>query len=227
MKFRRLALGSLEILSFEDSVQKLFQRDWEDLLSLSELACANAYTHHGRRQEFIAGRILLHQLEPSIGEILRDPNGMPRWPHGFIGSVSHKNGYVIAAMGSALDFIGIGIDLELKAGASLRIQEVVCRDQEITWLESVAAKKSEMLTLIFSAKEALFKCCYPSSQIWFGFHDAQVLEVDEENLKFRIQLLKDLPPYFQKDKIFEGDYMHIHWDTQEFIATLIKEISMQ
>ena len=217
MKLSTFALGSFRIAAPERPFNQISQEYLESKLSRAEIANADQFKHPIRRHEFLIGRLLLHALEPKLGPVLRDASGMPNWPKDFLGSISHKGGCVAAALVSAQAYRGIGIDLEIPSEMPLNVIEHVCRGDEILLLKE--PKMQETLTLIFSAKESLFKCCYPTTQIWFGFHEAQFLANNEETRTFSIKLLKNLPPFFHSGQVFHGAYRHYEWGKHRFLLT--------
>ena len=58
-------------------------------------------------------------------------------------------------------------------------------------LEALAAEglsAEALLTLVFSAKESLFKCLYPRVGRYFDFQEARVVEVNASPHRFTIEL---------------------------------------
>jgi 4'-phosphopantetheinyl transferase EntD len=107
--------------------------------------------------------------------ILPDADGVPRWPPGFVGSISHCDGLCAAAAGPRAVFEGIGIDVEritrLDAGAG----SLICGFRELERLGSLSQSHGGLgETLIFSAKESIYKCLFPLIRAFIEFHEIEV-----------------------------------------------------
>jgi enterobactin synthetase component D len=61
-------------------------------------------------------------------------------------------------------------------------------------------------TLVFSAKESIFKCFYPLVRKMFWFDNVRIDIPDPDDNTFRATLLSDLSPEFRTDMIVEGRY---------------------
>ena len=64
-----------------------------------------------------------------------------------------------------------------------------------------------LLTLVFSAKESLYKCLYPQVQKYFGFDAARVVALDSEQRTFVIQLEQDLHAHLRAHCRWTGHFM--------------------
>ncbi len=139
----------------------------------------------GRRREFIAGRLcalraLAASGAPSGGCLPRDVDGLPVWPSGWVGCISHSQDWAVAAAAPSSQVRGLGID----------IQELV-DDNVVGMTESMVASPEEMrrlrramdrrqaFTLLFSAKEALYKALYPGLRRFQDFDAACVVGVED------------------------------------------------
>src|ERR1700722_6775796 len=69
-----------------------------------------------RRAEFATGRRLAREALARLGclaaSLPPDSAGMPQWPTGFVGTISHSGQLCVAVVGRAHNLLGIGIDLE-------------------------------------------------------------------------------------------------------------------
>jgi len=70
-------------------------------------------------------------------------------------------------------------------------------------------KQNSLATLIFSAKECFYKCQYPISKSWAGFHDAVIItDSILKDGRFEIVLQRDISEHgFRKGDSFEGRYI--------------------
>ena len=167
-----------------------------------------------RQVEFMAGRICAQQaIEALTGhkpdDIPAQPDRTPGWPPGIVGAITHTTHYAAALVASDLDFQGIGIDCEgMLSAANLNLQGHICRPQELDTLQATHPNWSpeHLLTLVFSAKESLFKCLYPQVGKFFGFAAARVLNLDPIHKTFVIQLEKTLTPDLQTGCQWTGQF---------------------
>lgn len=131
-----------------------------------------------RRNEFRAGRRCAREalriIESCDVAILRDESGLPLWPEGILGSISHSRGICGAVVGKISCYQCLGFDLErvdrLSEAASLR----VIHPCEVSFVKG----DQRLSSLLFSAKEAFFKAQYPRWREPMNFHDIG-FEVDE------------------------------------------------
>ena len=211
-------LGQVRIAAFEASDKSYSEEFFEQKLSTSEIELSKRFKHPLRKREFLAGRALLHDLEPELPPVLSTDSGMPIWNGPFTGSLSHKNGWVLACVSSTQKFRSIGLDLEEPVHFPLEVAKVICVNEEMDFF-SKAETPRDYLSLLFSCKEALFKTCNPICKVWFGFQDAKLLSYHSESGTFRIQLLKDLSDEFHAGNIFSG---HFKWESlknRRFVIT--------
>jgi 4'-phosphopantetheinyl transferase EntD len=69
----------------------------------------------------------------------------------------------------------IGIDSEIAGGVKAELWRHICTPSETAWLRSLPhAEQPAAATLIFSAKEAFYKCQYPLMREKLNFHDAMI-----------------------------------------------------
>src|SRR5438270_2267968 len=72
-----------------------------------------------RRSEFTAGRLLARRAFGCFGlehaELLADPDGVPQWPAGSVGCITHAGGRVAVAVAPRESAEGVGIDMETVA----------------------------------------------------------------------------------------------------------------
>ena len=151
-----------------------------------------------RRREFAAGRSAARQAMAQLGmasqAIPIGPNRAPVWPNGVTGSISHTRGCAAAvATRSGEDILALGIDLEADTPLREKLLPSVCTDAERDWLQR-QCDAGQMAKVIFSAKEAAYKCQYVLSGQYFGFGGME-LEVDITENRFRAQFTADQPPF--------------------------------
>lgn len=174
-----------------------------------------------RKAEFIAGRICVREALKKLKTVSEDavlsngPDGAPIWQKGFVGSVTHTEGFVSAVVAPTYAIRSIGIDSEkiLENSIATEIAETVASAHELKLLENVL-EKSRLVSLIFSAKESIYKCLYPITKIRFDFHDVEITLIDINSGEFLATLLtklnKTLVPGFALRGNFEFSNGYVH-----------------
>lgn len=179
-----------------------------------------------RQAEYLAGRLAARDALALWGCQL--PVGMggarePLWPQGFVGSISHQGTSAVAAASPTSHCSGIGIDLEgwLEPDIADQIWPGILSGQERQRLVSAPLTWSELVTLIFSAKESLFKALYPSVGRYFDFLDVALLELDLRHQRFLVQLQVALSPDLPAGMVFEGRW---HGESAQVLTGIIRNI---
>jgi 4'-phosphopantetheinyl transferase EntD len=123
-----------------------------------------------RRRDFTAGRACARAALSALGfppaALGARPERDPIWPDGVVGSITHTDGWVAAALAPAERFAGLGHDAEPEAPLDDDVIRIVCRPGEPR--EPHAAKA------VFCAKEAVYKAVFPSTREFLEFHDVEV-----------------------------------------------------
>lgn len=140
-----------------------------------------------RRNEFLAGRYCASRALVMAGYTsliwpARNDDGLPIWPPGWIGSISHTTDGAIAAVARSESCHVLGVDMErLIAPAHFdEIRTLVVQPGELELL--VDLSPAQALTLLFSAKEALYKALYPQVRQFFDFSAARAIQWHDRNL---------------------------------------------
>ena len=135
---------------------------------------------HKRKIEYLLGRLCLKRCFEAFGEtpvlVSMGDDRSPIWPEAWVGSISHSKGQVVAVLGSSATYSGLGIDLEaLIENPSSALQLQICSDESELGEVRVGLGLTEQqaLTLIFSAKESLYKLIFPRYKKFFGFQAAR------------------------------------------------------
>jgi 4'-phosphopantetheinyl transferase EntD len=116
-----------------------------------------------RRAEFAAGRACIRAALASLGlpgaSVPQEPDGSPRWPTGWVGSLSHSGDLCAAAAGPRTRFSGLGLDLQVVRALEPDRARLFCDRRERDWIEGHAASERPVATLLlFCAKESAGKC---------------------------------------------------------------------
>lgn len=126
-----------------------------------------------RRLEFATTRQLAHtalaELHHDTGSIGKDPAGAPLWPAGATGSLTHCAGFRAAVASTTLT--SVGIDAEPARPLPSGVVDSIASAAERAQFAQLALPLD---TVLFSAKEALYKTWYTVMGTWLGFLDAQI-----------------------------------------------------
>ena len=137
-----------------------------------------------RVAEFAAGRLCARCSIEALGvpaqPVLRATDRRPLWPEGILGSITHADGFCAAAVCFSMGRRSIGLDVEVVGRVTPDMWRLTCTPEEIARLEnSPLDERDRLASLIFSAKEAFYKCQYVISQQWIGFQDVSVAPAGE------------------------------------------------
>jgi enterobactin synthetase component D len=167
-----------------------------------------------RQMQFRAGRFCAQQALAALGCALdcavlpRTASGMPRWPAGVTGSITHTDEFASAAVACTRDARSLGIDSE-RVMASARADNVrshIAQRSELAHAADAGFDDLESLTLVFSAKEALFKRLFPLVGMRFGFHDARLIGIDPRRQSYLVELVRELSAQFPAGTILDGRF---------------------
>jgi 4'-phosphopantetheinyl transferase EntD len=128
-----------------------------------------------RRREHILGRLAARQALDKLGVplgVARDPEGVPIFPPGIAGSITHTGHQLTtAATIVSRSCRAIGIDLEELSTLSSAMAERIVLPEEVVPLRNSAFAPDHEALFAFSAKEAFYKCVYPEERQFLGFHE--------------------------------------------------------
>lgn len=151
--------------------------------------------HPNRKNEFLQGRLCAskaHELctGRELLSLSVNQDRSPAWPSDVVGSISHNQYWVGAAVANHKDLVGVGIDFEVIGRTKLELAKQIRSEGDIK--KHPKLSDEELLTIIFSCKESLYKALYPSVKKFFGFEDAALREIDLVSGAFTIDLLTQL-----------------------------------
>jgi enterobactin synthetase component D len=179
-----------------------------------------------RKAEFTAGRYCARTALMQLGGDSSSVVGVgahrePVWPKGFTGSITHTEGYAAALVARDHLVRAVGIDSEAwitpESMASVS-EQILSAGEPHHNCQHLFESPQHYLTLVFSAKESLFKCLFPLVNRFFDFHDARITVQDSESSRtsgeFRFELLRDLGAGFGAGFNAHGYYTlgadHVH-----------------
>jgi 4'-phosphopantetheinyl transferase EntD len=136
-----------------------------------------------RRREFATGRACARRALAGLGEqpaaLLPGRRGVPGWPEGTIGSITHCEGYRAAAVARRGPLVALGIDAEPNLPLAPGMLAAVALPGEARAVSALLAEHPRVRwdRLLFSAKEAVYKAWFPLTMRELGF-DAAVVQFD-------------------------------------------------
>jgi 4'-phosphopantetheinyl transferase EntD len=185
---------------FPDGVAAAEMREAGDpsLLYPEEAACVQRAVVK-RVREFAAGRACARRALAEIGiddcPILVAHDRQPIWPDSVIGSITHTTGLCAAVVARKGSEIGLGLDCEVVSKVTEDLWPTICRPEETVWIESLPpSQRAAAAALLFSAKEAFYKCQYPVTGQWLDFHDIRVEPAgwDAQGAEFAVYPMRTL-----------------------------------
>lgn len=161
-----------------------------------------------RRGEFIAGRLsakgAIRDLGIKPSPVLWDVARAPLWPDGVVGSITHCEGFCGAVVAPRSRYAGIGIDAEYRGRVERQLWSQIMTAAELRQLERLSDPEArETGTIIFSAKEAFYKCQYQVTGQWLDFRDVEISIVNDG---FLVRLTKQVPALIQST-LFKGRFL--------------------
>ncbi|WP_326596668.1 4'-phosphopantetheinyl transferase family protein [Streptomyces sp. NBC_01803] len=163
-----------------------------------EAAALSSACGEPRRREFLTTRTCARAAMVSLGVppagVPSGPKGEPRWPAGLTGSMTHCDGYRAAAVSRTSDFHVVAIDAERHVPLPADVARHITVPAERAHLAELARHDpgTHWETVLFSAKETVYKAFNPLTGRWLGFRDAR-LSFDPATRTFRARLLQPGP----------------------------------
>jgi len=132
-----------------------------------------------RTEEFAAGRLCARRALAEFGihefAVEVDADRQPIWPASMAGSITHTAGFCAAVVAERQRAAALGIDSEIVGDVDPGIWPRICLPAETSWIGSLPPEQqAAAVTLIFSAKEAFYKCQYPRTRQWMDFLDVNI-----------------------------------------------------
>jgi 4'-phosphopantetheinyl transferase EntD len=148
------------------------------LLDPGEAACCARFSAK-RIAEFSAGRLCARRALAELGvtrfALATNADRTPAWPPGIVGSISHTDGYCCAVVAQIAAVRSIGVDVERLGRVEPEIDRLIFTAGEMAFLATLNdADRHRAATIIFSAKEAFYKCQYPLTRRWLDFTDVSL-----------------------------------------------------
>ncbi len=174
----------VEHMSNEQLTDTLYLEERESLRSQTET----------RLQEFTLGRLCARKALARLG-IRRYPVGIgkyrePLWPQGISGSISHCGNYCSVAVSNDERIASVGIDIERHEPLEKDVTDMVCtKNEKLRLAAQLPPIPAYAETVIFSAKESVYKCLFPITKNFLEFSDVEITLAEGEN-EFSVKMLR-------------------------------------
>lgn len=175
---KKILIENVIVTSFEYDIDE-YDRSLFERLGIAYLEQLHKSVAK-RQAEFLAGRYAATQALIKLGridcEIPIGKNKSPVWPKGIIASITHTSSKAICAAATTEDIQYVGIDLEnfLTPRTADNIKSIVLVEQEYDLMRSMGLDFEVALTLVFSAKESIFKALHPYVKRYFDFSSVRL-----------------------------------------------------
>ncbi|MBR0694308.1 4'-phosphopantetheinyl transferase [Bradyrhizobium lablabi] len=141
-----------------------------------------------RRAEFGTARVCARHALSRLGippcSLVPRADRSPQWPPGVVGSISHTDKLCGVAVTTSPRIASLGLDLEIDAPLESELQTLICTSTERRWLDQYKSPESgHAAKILFSAKEAFYKCQYAITEQFLEFTDVE-LSIDLQNGSF-------------------------------------------
>ncbi|MEU1513110.1 4'-phosphopantetheinyl transferase superfamily protein [Streptomyces sp. NPDC005811] len=160
-----------------------------------EERAAVAGVSEGRRREFTTVRLCARRALTALGRapvpLVPDARGVPRWPDGVVGSMTHCRGYRAAVVARRCDVRALGVDAEPCRPLREGVLGTVSLPGERARLAALTASHPRLACwdrLLFCAKEAVYKAWFPDTGTALTFRDVTV-SFDPADHTFRATVL--------------------------------------
>ncbi len=118
-----------------------------------------------RLRELRGGRAIartgMRYLGASPSPLLSDYMGAPIWPPGLCGSLCHTHQHVATFLGTISDFESVGVDIDDGRSLGGAKADVATLDELDLTLDIARTNGTLAESVVFSVKEAIFKCQCP------------------------------------------------------------------
>ena len=167
-----------------------------------------------RQTHFRAGRYCAMKAMGALDSCLasyaldRAADGRPVWPAGVVGSITHTDDFVAAAAALTSNLVAVGIDTE-RVISELQAKEIghsFAWPAEVAHARAAGLSRLEAFTLVFSAKESIFKCLNPLMRRHFDFVDVRIVAVDAGARTFTARVVRTLSERFPAQTLLQGRF---------------------
>lgn len=176
-----------------------------------------------RQSEFVSGRYMakkcLEIMDVMEYQLEIGSSREPLWPKSFLGSISHTSSRAMALVAKKEYYRYVGIDIEniLDRQTADKIQDSVHSYHEKSLFTAHGISSEVATSIIFSAKESLFKSTFIYINEYFSCDFYRVVGVDAKNCLLTIELHESLARYCFGKVVFNCRF----FVTSDYVVTII------
>ena len=146
-----------------------------------------------RRAEYLASRYCLQQaltrMDVTQFILHNDEDRAPLWPEGIRGSLSHTHRRICALLTRRNDVLpGIDCEQMMTEEHASEMAHMIVNPAEKALLERLELPFACAVTIVFSAKESLYKAIWPELRRFMDFSAAEVVDWDAQNTRLTLRL---------------------------------------
>ena len=151
-----------------------------------------------RQAEYLAGRytamLALQKLGCIDTTILTGKHRAPIWPDNINASISHTGDIALCIATLSNNYTYLGIDVEEKISDKVvkDIKKSIINEHEERLLQATTLNFMSLFSVVFSAKESLFKALYASVGDYFDFSAAEVFHICLQTKQLTLRLTENL-----------------------------------
>lgn len=176
-----------------------------------------------RKAEFLSGREnakhALLELDVLLEPVLIGRNREPLFPNNIIGSISHSKNVALCVVGlrSELDYLGVDVEPIITSKLMSEIESQIITNAEKRLLLKSRLNIETAFTLVYSAKESLFKALHDEVRDYFDFDAALLIDINDRDNSLCFELTQTLAPNLPAGTRVSGQFSC----QQDCVLTLI------
>lgn len=170
-----------------------------------------------RQAEYFAARYCAHfalkDLNAASLLVGTGDKRQPLWPktkqgQEIVGSITHSNdsAYCIAAHKDIISHLGIDVEHHMTEQLASDLKRTLVNEVEEQRINALPWRFAEGLTLVFSAKETIFKTLFYDVGEYFGFEAAEFLGLNTETGIAEFALTRQLAPHWQEGAVLDINF---------------------
>ncbi|NUF51482.1 4'-phosphopantetheinyl transferase superfamily protein, partial [Acinetobacter seifertii] len=166
-----------------------------------------------RKNEYLCGRVLAQAvLNHHFGldqPITSMHEHLPIWPSHVLGSISHSQNKLIVALSNNAVYLGIDIEHWVTSEFAQESAHLILTPSELELWKFKASEffdLSQLVSLIFSVKESLYKAVYPTSKQYIDFLEASIVDIDFENQNLLLAFAPEIRNRHQLLEHYQGGW---------------------
>ena len=221
--------GAVSVILLPSEV-KIPQDILKERIHVNEFQRALAMGSATRREEYLRARFMIHEMLSFDEELVSDPAGFIHWPHGWMGSLTHKKNLIGLTLFPTGTYCGVGIDIEETAKVHEGLSGKILCESEVLVLNAILEKGKpacsewtfeKLLALVFSFKESVFKAVFPLGRKFFSFDKFHITSIDTVGGAIEGKFQWDASPFTSIGHELRGFFIMIENDSREWVLTSV------